>query len=60
MFQKLRKIMNNTRIEICKKCKDPVYCQSLLGHCELEEEAGIERLEDERQSEEFYKSLAEE
>jgi hypothetical protein len=27
---------------------------------ELEEEAGIERLEDERQSEEFYKSLAEE
>jgi hypothetical protein len=52
--------MNNTRIEICKKCKDPVYCQSLLGHCELEEEAGIERLEDERQSEEFYKSLAEE
>jgi len=48
------------KVQICKSCKDPVYCQSILKACEKEEEEGIARLEDERQSEEFYKNLSEE
>jgi hypothetical protein len=54
------KIIKKKMVDRCKYCKDITYCESIIGHCELEEEAGIERLEDERQSEEFYKSLAEE
>lgn len=48
-------------VVICDKCLDPTYCHSILKNCEIKvEEEGIEKLEDERQSEEFYKTLAEE
>ena len=43
----------------CKdKCVDPTYC-NLQQCCMIAEEADIQRLEDERQSEAFYESLKE-
>jgi hypothetical protein len=48
-------------VKICKQCSDPTYCYSILKKCEIQaEEEGIKQLEDKRQSEEFYKNLAEE
>lgn len=44
---------------ICKSCVDPAYCQSILGCCEIAQEADIERLEDLRQSGAYYEQLKE-
>lgn len=44
-------------VKICKSCTDPTYCESIIGCCEIAQEADIERLEDLRQSEAFYEQL---
>lgn len=43
---------------ICKQCQDPTFC-NLQQCCMIAEEADIERLEDQRQSEAFYEQIAE-
>jgi hypothetical protein len=49
---------NSFTVLNCKiKCTDPTYCQSVIGCCEIAQEADIEKLEDLRQSEAFYEQL---
>jgi hypothetical protein len=44
---------------ICKgKCQDPTFC-NIQQCCIIAEEADIDRLEDERQSEAYYQQITE-
>ena len=43
------------KFKICEDCKDPTYCFSIIGTCEIQDDKEIEKLEDNRQSEDYYK-----